>query len=37
MEFKSLQLPFLKSVVDFHIVIEIGYAEVQGQPLTLKR
>ena len=35
-EFERLQLPFLKSVVDFDIVIEIGYAEEQGQPLTLK-
>ena len=32
-----MQLPFLKSVVDFDIVIEIGYAEEQGQPLTLKQ
>jgi hypothetical protein len=37
-EFERLQLPFLKSVVDFDIVIEIGYAEEQqGQPLTLKQ
>jgi DNA-binding MarR family transcriptional regulator len=36
-EFEKLQLPFLKSVVDFDIVIEIGYAEEQGQPLTLKQ
>src|ERR1700693_4408982 len=35
-EFERLQLPFLKSVVDFDIFIEIGYAEEQGQPLTLK-
>ena len=35
-EFERLQLPFLRSVVDFDIVIEIGYAEEQGQPLTLK-
>ena len=35
-EFERVQLPFLKSVVDFDIVIEIGYAEEQGQPLTLK-
>ena len=35
-EFERLQLPFLKSVADFDIVIEIGYAEEQGQPLTLK-
>jgi DNA-binding MarR family transcriptional regulator len=36
-EFQRLQLPFLKSVVDFDIIIEIGYAEEQGQPLTLKQ
>jgi DNA-binding MarR family transcriptional regulator len=36
-EFERLQLRFLKSVVDFDIVIEIGYAEEQGQPLTLKQ
>ena len=36
-EFERLQLPFLKSVVDFDIVIEIGYAEEQGQPLALKQ
>ena len=36
-EFERVQLPFLKSVVDFDIVIEIGYAEEQEQPLTLKQ
>ena len=36
-EFERLQLPFLKSVVDFDIVIEIGYAQEQGQPLTRKQ
>jgi DNA-binding MarR family transcriptional regulator len=36
-EFELLQLPFLKSVYDFDIIIEIGYAEEQGQPLTLKQ
>jgi len=36
-EFEKGQLPFLKSVVDFDIVIEIGYAEEQEQPLTLKQ
>ena len=36
-EFERRQLPFLKSVIDFDIVIEIGYAEEQGQPLTLKQ
>ena len=35
-EFERRQLPFLKTVVDFDIVIEIGYAEEQEQPLTLK-
>jgi hypothetical protein len=34
---ERVQLPFLKSVFDFDIVIEIGYAEEVGQPLTLKR
>jgi len=36
-EFERLQLPFLKSLVDFDIVIEIGYAEEQGEPLALKQ
>ena len=36
-EFERLQLPFLKSVVDFDIIIEIGFAEEQEQPLTLKQ
>jgi hypothetical protein len=36
-EFERLQLPFLKSVIDFDIVIEIGYAEEEAQPLTLKQ
>ena len=36
-EYEKQQLPFLKSVVDFDIVIEIGYAEEQGEPLTLKQ
>ena len=36
-EFERGQLPFLRSVVDFDIVIEIGYAEEQELPLTLKR
>ncbi len=35
-EFERRHLPFLRSVIDFDIVIEIGYAEEQGQPLTLK-
>jgi DNA-binding MarR family transcriptional regulator len=36
-EFERGQMPFLKSIVDFDILIEIGYAEEQDQPLTLKR
>jgi DNA-binding MarR family transcriptional regulator len=36
-EFERQQLPFLRSFVDFDIIIEIGYAEEQGQPLTLKQ
>jgi len=36
-EFERLQLPFLESLIDFDIVIEIGYAEEQDQPLTLKQ
>lgn len=35
--FERQQLPFLKSIADFDIVIEIGYAEEQGRPLTLKQ
>jgi len=36
-KFERLQLPFLKTVIDFDIIIEIGYAVEQGQPLTLKQ
>lgn len=36
-EFERLQLPFLKTVIDFDIVVEIGYAEEEKQPLTLKQ
>jgi len=36
-EFERLQLPFLKSVVDFDIVVDIGYAQEQEQALTLKQ
>jgi DNA-binding MarR family transcriptional regulator len=36
-EFERLQLPFLQSMVDFDILIEIGYAEEQQHPLTLKQ
>jgi DNA-binding MarR family transcriptional regulator len=36
-EFERTQMPFLKSIVDFDILIEIGYAEEQQHPLTLKQ
>ena len=36
-EFERTQLPFLKSIIDFDLVIEIGYAEDMGQPLTQKQ
>ena len=36
-EFERRHLPFLRSIIDLDIVIEIGYAEEQGQPLTLKQ
>ncbi|HEY0748475.1 MAG TPA: hypothetical protein VGD63_17370 [Steroidobacteraceae bacterium] len=36
-EFEKVQLPFLKSVFDFDIVVEIGYREEQGQAITLKQ
>lgn len=35
-EFEKLQLPFIKSLIDFDIIIEIGYAQEQKQPLTPK-
>jgi hypothetical protein len=35
-EFERMQLPFLNSVIDFDIVIEIGHEEECGRPLTLK-
>ncbi len=36
-EFERLQLPFFKTLIDFDIVIEIGYHEEQEKPLTLKQ
>ncbi len=35
--FERLHLPFLKSLIDFDILIDIGFVEEQGQPLTLKQ
>src|SRR5687768_3886793 len=36
-DFERGQLPFLKSIVDFDILIVIGYAEENEKPLTLKQ
>lgn len=36
-EFERLQLPFLNSLIDFDIIIEIGFAAEQKQPLTPKQ
>jgi DNA-binding MarR family transcriptional regulator len=35
--FQRLQLAYLKSVSDFDIIIEIGYAEERGHPLSIKQ
>lgn len=34
---ERLQVPLLKSIIDFDILVEIGYAEEQQQPLTQKQ
>ena len=36
-EFERLQLSFMKSLIDFDIIIEIGYGNEQNQPLTPKQ
>lgn len=36
-EFERLQLPFFKSLIDFDLIIEIGYAQEQEKPLTPKQ
>jgi DNA-binding MarR family transcriptional regulator len=36
-DFERGQLPFLKSLIDFDLIIEIGYAEENDKPLTLKQ
>jgi DNA-binding MarR family transcriptional regulator len=36
-EYQKGRLPFLRSFIEFDIVIEIGYAEECGEPITLKR
>jgi DNA-binding HxlR family transcriptional regulator len=35
-EFEKLQMPFIKSLVDFDIIIEIGYAQEIKKPLSPK-
>jgi len=35
-EFEKLQMPFIKSLIDFDIIIEIGYAQEIEKPLTPK-
>ena len=36
-EFERLQLPFIRSFIDFDIIIEIGYAQENTKPLSPKR
>jgi len=36
-EFERRQLPFLRTVVDFRLLLLFGYAEEEEQPLTLKQ
>jgi DNA-binding MarR family transcriptional regulator len=36
-EFERLQLLFIRSLIDFDIIIEIGYAYEQERPLTPKQ
>jgi hypothetical protein len=35
-EFERLQMPFIKSLIDFDIIIEIGYAQETEKPLSPK-
>jgi hypothetical protein len=35
-EFEKLQMPFIKSLIDFDIIIEIGYAQEMRKPLSPK-
>ena len=36
-DFQRGQLPFLRNLIDFDIIIEIGHAEENGKPLTQKQ
>jgi DNA-binding MarR family transcriptional regulator len=36
-QYERTQLPFMRSLVDFDIVVEIGYAQECGSPISLKQ
>jgi DNA-binding MarR family transcriptional regulator len=36
-DFERSRMPFLNSLIDFDIIIDIGYAEEMDKPLTLKQ
>ncbi len=36
-DFERLEFPFIKSLIDFDIIIEVGYAQEQNKPLTPKQ
>jgi DNA-binding MarR family transcriptional regulator len=36
-DFERLQLPYIKSLIDFDIIIEIGYAQEQKRAITPKQ
>ena len=36
-EFERLQLPFITSLIDFDLIIEIGFAQEEEKPLTRKQ
>jgi DNA-binding MarR family transcriptional regulator len=36
-EFERLQMPFIQSLIDFDIIIEIGYAQEEKRELTPKQ
>ena len=36
-EFERSQLPFITSLIDFDLIIEVGYAQEEKKPLTPKQ
>lgn len=36
-EFERLQLPFITSLIDFDLIIEIGFAQEEEKPLSRKQ